>query len=226
MIRMPAAVQSELPWLPCPAISALPAAALKFQSAAAWARLIPAHLRRSAHRGRFGIERQSKIVKHCLGPVVDAAFAHPGLFAHQVHRQEIVLQKAQDLQRIAGHRDLFPPVHLHRADLRQAAHHHRPHRVHVKIAKVQPVRPSLMKRGVEPPDFRNHVDFARVLVPALDAEHEAIHQVAQGAPSRQLVQSVQAEEVAEIATFDLVPAEFIENQTAAHGRIVIGTRSP
>ncbi len=77
-----------------------------------------------------------------------------------------------------------------------------------------------MERQVKPPDFWYQVNLTRVVIPALDAENEAVHHLAQAATGRQFVRRVLAKELAEVAALNLVPAELVKNQVAAHGRDV------
>ena len=81
---------------------------------------------------------------------------------------------------------------LQRDDGIHAAHDHRPQRIHVVVAEKEPVGPRLVKGAVEPANLRDVVDFTRVVVPALDAEHHAIHHQPQAASGRQFVQRVEA----------------------------------
>ena len=68
-----------------------------------------------------------------------------------------------------------------------------------------------MERGVKPPDFGYHVDFARIIVPALDGEHEGVHLVAQPPPGGQLVRRVQVQEMTEIAALHFRAAELVHD---------------
>src|SRR5258708_2293511 len=60
------------------------------------------------------------------------------------------------------------------------------------------------------------MNLTRVTVPALDAEHEAIHHISQTTTRGQLVGRVQTKEVAEVASLNFAPAELVNNQIAAH----------
>jgi len=68
------------------------------------------------------------------------------------------------------------------------------------------------------PDFGTKVNLTRVVIPALDAENEAVHHLAQAATGRQFVRRVLAKELAEVAGAQPCPAELVKNQVAAHGR--------
>jgi hypothetical protein len=70
---------------------------------------------------RFNLKRQPKIFKQRLGPVPNPVLEHPGPFTHHVHGQKISFQEVEQVERIAGHRYLDLPLHLHRIEGWQTA---------------------------------------------------------------------------------------------------------
>src|SRR6266853_4341342 len=91
------------------------------------------------------LKRQPEMLEHSLAPVVNPLFEHLGPLAHQIHWNEIPLEEIEDGHRVESDRHLRVAVNLHRVDGRQAAGDHCPHRVHVEVAEVEPVRPRLVE---------------------------------------------------------------------------------
>src|SRR5208337_2656976 len=85
-----------------------------------------------------------------------------------------------------------------------------------QIAEKQPIRPHLMERCVKPPNFRYHVNFARVAVPSLDAKHDVVHHLSQAAAAGKFVWRIQTEEMPEVAALHFRAAELIEDHVACH----------
>ncbi len=126
------------------------------------------------------------------------------------------LKRAEYVEWFVGKLHLDLAVRLHGGRRWQAAKDHGGHHVDIEVAKIEPVRPGLVEGGVELPNLRNHLDLARVLIPALNAEHEGIHHVAQPPTRWEFVRSVQAEEMAEITTLHFGAAELIKNKVLSH----------
>ena len=175
---------------------------------------------------RLLVEGQPKILKHRLGPVENEPLEHLRPLAHQIHGHQPVLDELDQVEWFADHLDEHLAIDLNRLDGGHAAHRHGPERVRVEIAEIKPVGPRLVEGGVEPPDFRDCMNFPGIVVPAVHPEHHGVHHLAQTTAIRQFPRCVEAEEMGEITPLHLPPAELIKNEFVTHDGVALERLRP
>lgn len=169
----------------------------------------------------FGVKRHPEILEHGPASVVDHPFGHFRPLAHDVHRTKVVADEVKQFEWLVFHGDVRFAVHLDGRNRRQAAHHHHLQRLGVQIAKVEPVRPRLVERRIEPANFRDGMNLAGIIVVAVNDKDRPVHHFPQPPAGGQFVRRIQVQKMAEATPLHFRAAELIIDDVVAHVFVIV-----
>ena len=166
---------------------------------------------------RRRIEGQVEVEEHIPGAVVDVHFAHASSFHHAVEGREVFFDEADEIERIVLDTCFRCSEVLDAGEVGEKAQGHHLQGLGLQIAEEEPVGPDFVEVLVESADFRDGVEFVRIVVPAIYQELEGAHHICQGRTSWQGCRTEVFEEVGELALAHLLFAEHDDDDVFSHG---------
>jgi tetratricopeptide (TPR) repeat protein len=102
--------------------------------------------------------------------VVDVHLAHPSTFHHGVEGDEVFFDEAKEIELIVLDASFRLTEALDAGEVGEKAEGHHLQGLCFEIAEEKPVGPDFVEVLVEFPDFRDGVEFVRIVVPAIHQE--------------------------------------------------------
>ena len=149
--------------------------------------------------------------------MVDVHLAHPSTFHHGVEGREVFFDEADEVELIILDACFWFAEAFDAGEVGEKAEGHHLQGLCFEVAEEKPVGPDFVEVLVEFPDFRDGVEFARIVVPAVHQELEGVHHRSQCGTGGQGCQAKVFEEVGELALAHLLFAKHHDDQVFCHG---------